>query len=355
MAAARRVWEKVGASVALATVVLLGSTSCRKERVQEPADAGHDGGIASTPAVAAPAAAAGPKAEPKSDRPVPERPTRYEAAPRIVAIGDVHGDLEATRKALRLAGAIGENDAWIGADLVLVQTGDQLDRGNDEPQILDLFERLEREAEKAGGAVHVLNGNHELMNVFGDFRYVTPEGFEDFADVDAPALGDAALAQLPPVARARAAAFAPGGPIARRLAHRNTVVIVGDTVFAHGGVLPEDARRLDELNRSVRALLWGVADDPGAVASSVMNPESVVWTRTFSDQNPEQDCELLEQTLRSLSVRRMVVGHTVQEEGITSACDGKVWRIDVGMAEHYGGEPRVLEIRGDEVSVLGPS
>ena len=35
---------------------------------------------------------------------------------RIVAFGDVHGDLEAARGALRLAGAIDDQDHWIGAN-----------------------------------------------------------------------------------------------------------------------------------------------------------------------------------------------------------------------------------------------
>jgi hypothetical protein len=50
------------------------------------------------------------------------------APKRIVALGDVHGDLSATRRALRLAGAIDDQDRWIGGRLVVVQTGDQLGR-----------------------------------------------------------------------------------------------------------------------------------------------------------------------------------------------------------------------------------
>ena len=101
---------------------------------------------------------------------------------RIVAFGDVHGDLEAARGALRLAGAIDEQDRWIGGDLIVVQTGDQLDRGDQEQAILDLFERLRIESEAAGGAFHALLGNHELMNARVDLRYVTDGGFADFMD-----------------------------------------------------------------------------------------------------------------------------------------------------------------------------
>ena len=60
------------------------------------------------------------------------------------------------------------------------QVGDQLDRGNDEIQILYFLERLEREAERAGGKLHILNGNHETMNVAGRFNYATLPGLADF-------------------------------------------------------------------------------------------------------------------------------------------------------------------------------
>ena len=75
----------------------------------------------------------------------------YPAPERLVAIGDVHGDLSATRRALVLAGAIDQTDRWIGGGLVIVQVGDQLDRGDDEQEILELLDRLRDEAEVAGG------------------------------------------------------------------------------------------------------------------------------------------------------------------------------------------------------------
>ena len=73
--------------------------------------------------------------------------------------------------------------AWTGGATWVVQTGDVLDRGDDEQAILDWFERLERDAAAAGGRFVWLLGNHELMNAAGDLRYVTPGGFKDFADV----------------------------------------------------------------------------------------------------------------------------------------------------------------------------
>ncbi len=281
-------------------------------------------------------------------------PSRFPAPARLVALGDVHGDLTATRRALRLAGAIDAKDRWVGGSLVVVQTGDQLDRGDDEQAILDLFERLRDEAEAAGGAFHVLLGNHELMNAAGDLRYVTPGGFADFEDVEGLKLDDPALARTEPKARARMAAFRPGGPYARILAERNTAVIVGDSVFVHGGVLPEHVpggvADLERLNDDVRSWLVGRSDGR-AIEQSVMGPEGVVWTRVYAADDAGT-CARLGQALDRLKAKRMVVGHTVQKTGITSGCDGRLWRIDVGMAAHYGGQVQVLQIEGDAVEPL---
>ena len=177
-------------------------------------------------------------------------------------------------------------DRWVGGDTVLVQVGDVLDRGDGEIACLFLLERLAREAELAGGAVHVLNGNHETMNVGGRYRYATPGGLADFLRFElveavgeqlrekcgclprgggargaspspaasspsranlirgpahalhALAGGPAALEEAALAARARA--LRPGtGEVTRRfLADKRVVLQVGSTVFVHGGLLP---------------------------------------------------------------------------------------------------------------------
>jgi hypothetical protein len=280
-----------------------------------------------------------------------ERSFRFPAAERVVAVGDLHGDLASTREALRLAGAIDDEDHWVGGKLVLVQVGDQLDRGNDEPEILHLLERLTAEARKSGGAVHVLNGNHEIMNVAGDFRYVTEEGFRDFSARDP--FGAKLPPGLPPHAHARAAAFLPGSEYARKLAERNTIAIVGDTLFAHAGVLPKHVRygigRInDEVRRFLRAELAKLPEVVG-------NDDAPVWTRVFGGPNASAEvCGELESVLTSLSVKRLVVGHTVQETGITSGCGERLFRVDVGLSDYYGkNATQVLEIRGSSTRVLG--
>lgn len=307
---------------------------------------------------AAPGGGAPEKAAPAAGRPAPTTPVGLRdpwvlpAAERVVAIGDLHGDFEATRAVLRLAGLIGPDDRWSGGKAVLVQTGDQLDRGDGERKIVDLLERLRGEAQALGGRVVVLNGNHELMNVRGDLRYVTAGGFADFKGfADASTPSDPRLAEVPPALRGRLVAFLPGGPYARILARRPVIAQVGDSLFVHGGVLPQHVDvGLARINREVSAWVYGESPEPPPY---MRGEDSPVWSRHYSNDPDAADCALLAKVLDATGTRRMVVGHTVQKGGANAACGGRVWRIDVGLSAHYGGRPAALEIRGSKVSIIG--
>jgi hypothetical protein len=94
---------------------------------------------------------------------------------RLVAIGDLHGDIQKTHAAFRIAGLANSEGHWTGGTTTVVQVGDQLDRGGNEVAILYFLERMQAEAARAGGAVHWINGNHETLNVAARFRYATHE------------------------------------------------------------------------------------------------------------------------------------------------------------------------------------
>ncbi len=275
--------------------------------------------------------------------------SRQPGVKRLVAIGDLHGDLAATRAALRLAGVVDATDRWVGGKTVVVQTGDFLDRGDQERAIIDLLERLRKEARTAGGAVHVLHGNHELMNVAGDLRYVSPSGFREFADRAAAVRGDPSVARVPEQQLGRFAAFRPGGSYARKLADHPVVLVVGDTVFVHGGLLPKHVRYgIDRMNREVAAWLLGQS---AVGARLVSTRDSPVWVRHYADRPDEADCRMLGETLALLKAARMVAGHTTKST-ITPACNEQIWLIDVGMAAYAGGKPEVLEITAKAVRPL---
>lgn len=267
---------------------------------------------------------------------------------RVVAFGDVHGDYDAARKALQLAGVMDGDNQWVGGTDVVVQVGDQLDRGDGEREILDLFEHLRAGAEAAGGAFYPLLGNHEVMNVELDFRYVTQGGFDDFADIDYSTSDDEVMA-YPRDQRGRVAAFRPGGEYALYLSEHYVIVQVEDSVFVHGGVLPEHVDvGLDRINENTQEWMRGERRMPDVLKSS----DAPTWSRHYSDEPTDADCALLAEVLDLLGASRMVVAHTVQERGINPGCEEQVWRVDVGMAAYYGGTPEVLEVIDGQVDVI---
>ena len=317
-----------------------------------------------------------------SAAPAPYPPLRVSAPGRGVALGDIHGDIGQARRALTIAGVLGDggdavNPEWIGGDTVVVQVGDVLDRGDDEIAILILLQKLHKQAEKEGGAVYILNGNHEVLNVSGDFRYVTQGAFQEstrfgehlvnlFGDSFKDAFGGAEEDARKRQVKARVGLFSPGGPLAQQLAMNSTVLIVNDTVFAHGGLMPRHVEfGLERLNRAVSDWMRGreIADEKDRVALGMAIgsvKDSVVWNRTFGTENFVTDtdrdraCEVLGKTLDAIpGAKRMVIGHTPQLGGCNGECDGRIWRVDVGMSFGVvGADPEVLEIDGEKVSVL---
>ncbi|HSY20909.1 MAG TPA: metallophosphoesterase [Polyangiaceae bacterium] len=269
----------------------------------------------------------------------------HPAAGRIVAVGDLHGDLDHTKRALRLAGAIDEAGHWSGGKLVVVQTGDEIDRGDDDRAVLDAVETWKNEAKAAGGEFIAMLGNHELMNAKRDFRYVSANGYAAFSSFAAPRPGNSTTGS-----GGRTVAFAPGGEYAKILGTRPAVVKVGSTVFVHGGILPSHAQYgLDRINQELDDWLEGRLP---LLPDLFTSDDGPLWTREYSTDQDPNACPTLDSVLASLGAERMVVGHTVQRRGITSACGGHVWRIDVGLSHVFGGPIEVLEIVDDRPRVL---
>eukprot|EP00053_Salpingoeca_punica_P005906 m.57297 g.57297 ORF g.57297 m.57297 type:complete len:384 (-) comp13449_c0_seq1:229-1380(-) len=284
-------------------------------------------------------------------------------AKRLVAIGDLHGDFEKSILQFKVAGLINDKGDWIGKDTVCVQVGDVLDRGDDEIKLMLWLEKLKHEAAAAGGALHVINGNHETLTVQGRFRYATRgsrQRFDEWLKWYEIGRRLKALCQrgephpLQPVPdsvpekwRSRFVAMRPGGPLATRfIGGQRTVLAVGKTLFVHGGILPQHLDiGLDRINKETQAWIMG---RPGSHMPDYLKyRDAVVWARDYSDEE-KPDCELLRKVLARAGFSRMVVGHTIQT-GINAACDGMVIRVDVGSSRGCtDGSPQVLEILNDK-------
>ncbi len=253
---------------------------------------------------------------------------------RVVALGDLHGDLRQTVAALALAGLIDRQGHWAGGTTTFVQTGDVVDRGPDSRGVLDLLRRLESEAPQTGGRVVLLLGNHERMNTSGDLRYVSPDDVTDFAS-----------------AEARAEAFSPRGDYGRWLQEHDAVAIIGDTVFVHGGVRERWAQQgAKSLNLEIRQDLF--SRGPASGASGEDGP---LWYRGYVREPEVPACAELAEALRHLGARRMVVGHTTQNSGrILSRCNGALHAIDVGLSAAYGSHLAIWEATAGDARALYP-
>ncbi|MCP4922795.1 MAG: calcineurin [bacterium] len=269
--------------------------------------------------------------------------TRIETDKKIIALGDLHGDYENTITLLKLSGVIDESLRWIAKDTIVIQVGDILDRGSEEKKLLDFLWSLRDQAKGQGSAFYMLHGNHEIMNFSQDFRYVSPESLGDFST---GSKGEKTGLQ------ARRQAFRLGGPLAKRLSGNNIVMVIGDTLFVHGGLTPTYADYgLENLNQEVREWLLGKTPKPTFLNDS----EGPIWTRKYSRIPTPAAAEELKILLKSLNCKRMVVGHTVNPQGITSHFEELVWCIDTGISRFYNGSLQALEIHnGGEIHILAP-
>jgi len=149
--------------------------------------------------------------------------------------------------------------AWSGGKTHLVITGDLLDRGADSRRVMDLIMRLEQDAPLAGGRVHQLLGNHEVMNLIGDLRYVAIEEYAAFLDIESPEerdfwyqrfrssrpadvnesdVRDEFDERVPPGFFGHRRAFRRDGTYGKWLLDKPFMVVINDTAFVHGGVPP---------------------------------------------------------------------------------------------------------------------
>ncbi|ADO73025.1 metallophosphoesterase [Stigmatella aurantiaca] len=288
--------------------------------------------------------AAAPGAPPRLEEVVEDT---FSGVERVVAVGDVHGDVEALKEVLRLAGLIDAKDQWTGGKTHLVQTGDIADRGARTREAFELMMRLEREALAAGGRVHLLLGNHEVMNMRGDLRYVTPEELASFAGLEATPDAPGAPKGL----EGHRAAYGLEGRYGRWLRSHPAVVRIDGTLFLHGGLHPEvPAKTLGALNRWTRQDLF-----PDAAPGGGTDAKGPLWFRGYAQEEEALWSQGLDAVLERFGARRMVMGHTPTKDGrIGVRFGGRAVLIDTGLSTYYGRHLAALEIRGDRLTALYP-
>jgi hypothetical protein len=280
---------------------------------------------------------------------------------------------------------VDNRNRWSGKKAVLVQTGDVLDRGPDSRKALDLLRKLEGEAQRAGGRVVALLGNHELMRLVSDWRYVSQGETDAFKNAESVDLRERALsvfsAEAEKISKTAGKPFDPAsyrdqfmkevplGSLEMRFAfeakgeygawvrQRATVARINGVLFLHGGISePVSMMGCEGINAAVRKDLQSVPVPLEQVASLFSASETgPLWYRGLANDPEETLAPTVDVILERMQARAIVIGHTTIAGKITPRLGGKVIQIDTGMVngEFYpGGVASALELQGDKATAI---
>ncbi len=340
---------------------------------------------------------------------------QFSGVDRVVAVGDIHGAYDELTGLLLQSGVIDDSGHWAGGTTHLVSLGDLVDRGARSRDVIELLMRLQKEAAAAGGAVHVLLGNHEAMQMTGEMENTSDEEFAQFAAEEDPANREAAyqryltrkgaaddaatqaeFAELyPPGFFGHQAAFSPTGRYGQWVLDRPVVLMVDGSLFVHGGLsdslASEDpgafnARMKNELRTYVEA--WHTLLEAGAVdeqiafsdrsaaaaaaatarpelaqaaaalkqaeQSPIFTAEGPLWYRGTAWCNPNSEALRVDRVLEHFGASRSVHGHTPTEDSvIVQRMDRQVFLVDTGMLKAvYEGRPSALVQQGDTLKAV---
>ena len=240
-----------------------------------------------------------------------------------------------------------------------------MDRGTDLIALLMMMERLRVES---NGRVRTLLGNHEYMNLLGDWRYVTKEDIATFGGEErrrhamsaegwiGKAWGGSNYSVTARIDYAKDFLSSVDSPSTIEAADPSSPFSHAAASFVHGGILPtyppvSSSSPVDAINRIGRSFI-----------SSVLSPklphggtdqqhqefwgrDGPMWSRFYALEEDESTlCKTAEQACEKLGVRRMFMGHTPHFEGIVTRCGGRIVLIDTGISSAYGGVLSAVEI-----------
>ncbi|KAI0058684.1 Metallo-dependent phosphatase [Artomyces pyxidatus] len=299
---------------------------------------------------------------------------RIERRSRIVAVGDLHGDIGNAQKVLEMAGVVRSDGTWSGNVDVFVQTGDIIDRGDDTIKLFSWMEDLRVQAEYAGGRVLSHLGNHEWMNAIGDWRYVHTSEIDTFGSIAARqkmlSTGRIGLAWATNYTTTSRLPLHPGlgapnddyppPPSSRQVSPFSHAAYS----FVHGGLAPDYPdltpfpSAINDLGRSLLRKLQerpqppphpphaypGLPDSATHAERALYDTDGPLWFRGWALGEEHKVCHAVDAVLAKTGTRRMIMGHTPDFEKIVSRCDGKIIIIDTGISHAYGGALSALSV-----------
>lgn len=271
-----------------------------------------------------------------------------ETVPRIIVIGDLHGDTASLCTCLYMANIINKNMEWVAnpPNTIVVQIGDQLDSLTrnvetdadweklDDTVLMRFAEKLDTVAKAKGGRFISMIGNHELMNIIGDYTYVSGVSMIKSGGL-----------------MGRQDKFRPGGVYARLLANRPCVLKIGSLLFCHAGILPHhialvnnNLNLINEIHQMF-CLRKPMTEQLISLHKDLfVEQTSLLWNRLYIHGETALMEQFLNDVLKKTECIAMIIGHNTIPN-ITNMYNKKLWITDVGLSRAFANDNiEILEI-----------
>jgi hypothetical protein len=208
-----------------------------------------------------------------------------------------------------------------------------------------LIYRLEGQAAKAGGAVHLILGNHEIMVLNHQESYVA----------------DKYLLMADKLNMSYANLFSKQTILGQWLRSKNTILMINDHLFVHAGLSPDFVEigfTLHDINKHVRYFLnYPYRESHGEISrKTIMGKNGPFWYRGYLEDNHEYKHLPEEELSKILSVfqaSRIFIGHT-NVQGVTPLYQSRVYAMDVPFYSN-GAEMQGITIENDVLYLVNSS
>jgi Calcineurin-like phosphoesterase len=229
-------------------------------------------------------------------------PSEYNKVGKMLVVSDIEGNYETLHRFLVANGVIDEQHNWTFGAGHLVCLGDFFDRGQNVTECLWLIYDLEEKAKAAGGYVHFILGNHEIMNMSNDFRYVHGKYVKNAEMMQEPIVNW----------------YKSNTELGRWLATKNIIERVGDMLFVHGGIASE-VNKMDldiaEINAKCRPFYFISADVfrlDDLELQFLFDDNGPFWFRKYVTMGVPEI--IIDATLKKFNVKHIAVGHTIVDK-----------------------------------------
>ncbi|GAC17766.1 metallophosphoesterase [Paraglaciecola arctica] len=248
----------------------------------------------------------------------------------VAALSDFHGQYDLMLELLKNNHIIDSDKHWAFGNGHFVITGDIFDRGTKVTEILWFLYDLERQAELAGGKIHLTLGNHEVMILNGNFKYLAPK-YKDVAKK---------------LNRPYETLFSKDSVLGNWLRSKPVLVKVNDMLFAHGGFHPKLAKdnlSIEEINHIFKANLVEVelGTPREGLGKYLHKTDGPIWYRGYFAKERKKDngatLSEINLLLEHFDVKHIIVGHTSQKQ-IETRFGGKIIAIDSSIKNGKYGE-----------------